>query len=91
MDDFQEAWFGEGLEDEPEESAKVYYDMLSLAQKPLHEKTMVSQLDAIGRLMAFKSQCSMSRDNCSTFVFIWQKLSNYGLFRLKRFVSRFIG
>jgi hypothetical protein len=37
--------------------------MFSSAQKPLHEKTMVSQLDAIGRLMAFKSQCSMSRDN----------------------------
>jgi hypothetical protein len=37
--------------------------MLSSAQKPLHEKTMVLQLDAIGRLMAFKLQCSMSRDN----------------------------
>ena len=55
MDDFQEARFGEGLEDEPEEFAKAYYDMLSSAQKPLHEKIMVSQLDAIGRLMAFKS------------------------------------
>jgi hypothetical protein len=63
MDDFQEAWVVEGLEDELEESTKVYYDMLSSAQKPLHEKTMVSQLDAIGRLMAFKSQCSMSQDN----------------------------
>jgi hypothetical protein len=31
MDDFQEARFDEGLEDEPEESAKVYYDMLSSA------------------------------------------------------------
>jgi hypothetical protein len=28
MDDFQEARFGEGLEDEPEESAKAYYDSL---------------------------------------------------------------
>ena len=28
---------------------------------------------------------------CSTFVFIWQKLSNYKLIRLKRFVSRFLG
>jgi len=63
MDDFQKAWFSEGLEDELEESAKAYYDMLSLAQKPLHKKTIVSQLDAIGRLMAFKSQCSMSQDN----------------------------
>jgi preprotein translocase subunit Sss1 len=55
MDDFQEAWFGEGLEEEPEESTKAYYDMLSLAQKPLHEKIMVLQLDAIGCLMVFKS------------------------------------
>jgi hypothetical protein len=37
--------------------------MLSSAQKPLHEKIMVLQLDAIGCQMAFKSQCSMSRDN----------------------------
>jgi hypothetical protein len=29
MDNFQEARFSEGLEDEPEESAKAYYDMLS--------------------------------------------------------------
>jgi hypothetical protein len=63
MDDFQEALFNEGLEDEPEETAKAFYDMLSSAQKPLHEKTMVSQLDAIGRLLGLKSQYSMSRDN----------------------------
>jgi hypothetical protein len=63
MDDFHEAWFSEEFEDEPEETAKAYYDMLSSAQKPLHEKTTVSQLDAIGRLMALKSQCGMSQDN----------------------------
>ena len=61
MGDFQEAQFGEGLE-EPEDTAKAFYDMMSSAQKPLHEKTMVSQLDAIGRLMGFKSQYSLSRD-----------------------------
>jgi hypothetical protein len=37
--------------------------MMSSTQKALHEKTMVLQLDAIGHLTAFKSQCSMSRDN----------------------------
>jgi hypothetical protein len=63
MDDFQEARFGEGLEEELEESAKAYYDMLPSAHKPLHKKIMVLQLDAIGCLMTFKSQCSMSRDN----------------------------
>jgi hypothetical protein len=55
MDDIQQARFDEGLEEEPEESAKSFYDMLSSAQKPLHEKTMVSQLDAIGRIMGLKS------------------------------------
>jgi hypothetical protein len=36
--------------------------MFSLAQKPLRSQTKVSQLDAIGRVMVLKSQCSMSRD-----------------------------
>ena len=36
--------------------------MFDAAQKPLHGKTKVSQLDAIGRIMALKSQYSMSRD-----------------------------
>jgi hypothetical protein len=34
------------------------------AQKPLHGWTKVSQLDAIGRVMVFKSQYNMS---CDTF------------------------
>jgi hypothetical protein len=36
--------------------------MFDVAQKPLHGQTNASQLDAIGRVMAFKSQYSMSRD-----------------------------
>jgi hypothetical protein len=35
---------------------------LSLAQKPLHDRTAVSQLDAIGRVMGFKSQFNLSRE-----------------------------
>ena len=62
MDDFHEAQFGEGMEEEPEETAKAFYDMMSSAQQPLHEKTEVSRLDAVGRLMGFKSQYSLSRD-----------------------------
>jgi hypothetical protein len=38
-------------EEEPEPTAKAFYAMLDSAQKLLHDKTMVSQLDAIGRLM----------------------------------------
>jgi hypothetical protein len=38
-----------------EATAKAFYDIMSLAQKPLHGQTTVSQLDAIGCVMAFKS------------------------------------
>ena len=36
--------------------------MLGAAQQPLHGHTKVSQLDAIARLMAVKSQFAMSRE-----------------------------
>ncbi|TVU06963.1 hypothetical protein EJB05_47000, partial [Eragrostis curvula] len=56
--------FEEGhSEEEPEPSAKAYYDMLGAAQRPLHGHTNVSQLDAIARLMAVKSQFSLSHRN----------------------------
>jgi hypothetical protein len=63
LNDYHEAHFAEGCrEEEPEATAKVYYDMLSMAQTPLHNQTKVSLLDGIGRIMALKSQFSLSRD-----------------------------
>ena len=64
LDDFYEAHFDEGHEahfdegrtEESEATVKAYYDMLAVAQKPLHGHTKVSQLDAIAHLMAAKSQ-----------------------------------
>ena len=54
--DFHEAHFDEGrTEEELEATAKAYYDMLAVAQEPLHGHTKVSQLDAIARLMVVKS------------------------------------
>jgi hypothetical protein len=50
------------MENETEPTAKAFYDMFDAAQKPLHDLTKVSQLDAIGCVMAFKSQYNMSRD-----------------------------
>jgi hypothetical protein len=50
------------MDNELEPTAKAFYDMFDVAQKPLHDQTKVSQLDAIRRVMAFKSQYSMSRD-----------------------------
>jgi hypothetical protein len=72
LHDYHEAYFGEGhREEEPEPTAKAYYDMLSAAQKPLHGQTKVSQLDAIGRVMAFKSQYSLSREAFDTMLTIF--------------------
>jgi hypothetical protein len=63
LNDYHEAQYAGGcMDDEPEPTAKAFYDMFNAAQKPLHGQTKVSQLDAIGRVMAFKSQYSMSRD-----------------------------
>jgi hypothetical protein len=61
--DYHEAQYAGGCtDDETEPTAKVFYDMFDAAQKPLHGHTKVSQLDAIGRVMAFKSQYNLSRD-----------------------------
>jgi hypothetical protein len=63
LNDYHEAEFAVGhTEDEPKPTTKAFYDMFDAAQKPLHGQTKVSQLDAIGRAMAFKSQYNMSRD-----------------------------
>jgi hypothetical protein len=63
LNEYHEAQYAGGCtDDEPEPTAKEFYDMFDGAQKPLQDQTKVSQLDAIGRVMAFKSQYSMSRD-----------------------------
>jgi hypothetical protein len=51
------------MKEEMEPTAKAFYDMMSSAQKLLYDRTVVSQLDAIGRLMGFKSECNMSREH----------------------------
>jgi uncharacterized Zn finger protein (UPF0148 family) len=65
MADYHEARFVQGMEveeEDPEETAKAYYTMMEAAKKPLHENTIVSQLDAISRLIALKSSLGISRD-----------------------------
>ena len=52
LDDYEEAHFGEGPQEEkPEATMKAFYEMLEAAQKPLHGQTKVSQLDGIEHLM----------------------------------------
>jgi hypothetical protein len=69
LNDYHKAQFTKGcMEDELEATAKAFYDMFDVAQKPLHSKTKVSQLDAIGNIMAFKSQYIMIRDTFDGFL-----------------------
>jgi hypothetical protein len=70
--DYNEARGNEGLvEEDPEETTKAFYEMMSSAQKPLHEKTTMSQLDAIGCLLGLKSQLSLSRDDFNLMLVVF--------------------
>jgi hypothetical protein len=64
LGDYEDATFAERRtedeQEEPEPSAKAFLAMLDSTQNFLHEKTMVSQLDAIGRLLGLKSQHNMT-------------------------------
>jgi hypothetical protein len=63
LNDYHEAQFAEGRsEDEPEATANAFYDMFDATCKLLHDNTNVSQLDAIGRIMALKSQYNLSQE-----------------------------
>jgi hypothetical protein len=43
------------LEEESEPTTQAFFDMLTASNKPLHEHTQVSQLDATTRLLVVKS------------------------------------
>jgi hypothetical protein len=63
LDDAHQAQFAEGREmEEMEASAQAFYAMMDSAQKPLHARTTVSQLDAIGCLQGLKSELNMSQE-----------------------------
>ena len=63
LDDFHQGQFDEGRgKEEMEVAAQAFYDVMDSAQKPLHDRSMVSQLDAIGRLMGLKSELNLSRE-----------------------------
>ncbi|XP_052158151.1 uncharacterized protein LOC127775880 isoform X3 [Oryza glaberrima] len=59
IDDVHDAYVSVEEED-PEPTAQAFFQMLSAATQPLHEHTQVSQLDAITRLLAVKSQYAIS-------------------------------
>jgi hypothetical protein len=49
--------------EEPEENTAKYYETLFASQRPLHAHTDVTQLDAIARLLAFKSHRNLTRED----------------------------
>ena len=61
----------EGSEEEPEESARAFLEMLNSSQQPLHDHTNQCQLDAIAQAMSIKTQFNMSRDCFNSMVTSW--------------------
>ena len=61
LDDTHQAQFAEGRDkEEMEATADAFYLMLDSAQRPLHDHTNVSQLDAIGHVMGLKAELNLS-------------------------------
>jgi hypothetical protein len=58
--ELDDAMHTDSEEDEPTLDAKAFYAMLSASKEPLHNFTHVSQLTAVARLMAIKSQHNLS-------------------------------
>jgi hypothetical protein len=63
LEDAHQALFNDTRDQEAmeEEEAKLFYKMVDSAKIPLHNNTIVSQLDAIGRLLGVKSELNISR------------------------------
>ena len=49
-------------DEEMEESAKAFTEMLESSKHPLHEHTELCQLDAISQIMALKAQFNLGRE-----------------------------
>ena len=49
-------------DEEMEESAKAFNEMLESSKRPLHEHTELCQLDAISQVMALKAQFNLGRE-----------------------------
>ena len=48
-------------DDEMEESAKSFYEMLESSKRPLHAHTELCQIDAIAQVMALKAQFNLGQ------------------------------
>ena len=92
LDDVRHA-YGPPAEEEPEPATRAFFDMLSAASQPLHGHTQVSQLDAITRLLAVKSQFSTSIACFDAFLSVFSTLLPDGhklpanLYEAKKLIS----
>lgn len=92
IDDVRDAYLSVE-EEEPEPTARAFYEMLSAANQPLHSHTQVSQLDAITRLLAIKSQFSVSIAGFDALLNVFGSLLPHGhklppnLYEAKKFLS----
>ena len=59
VQDFDDA---RDLDEEMEESAKAFTEMLESSKHPVHEHTELCQLDAISQIMALKAQFNLGRE-----------------------------
>jgi len=75
MDDYHQAQFADCREKEEMEAASnAFYNMLKSAQRPLHDRTNVSQLDAVGRVMGLKAELNLSREGFDKMLAVWSGL-----------------
>jgi hypothetical protein len=75
MDDYHQAQFAECCDKEEMEAASdAFYLMLDSAQRPLHDRTNVSQLDAIGRVMGLKAELNLSREGFDNMLVVWSDM-----------------
>ena len=65
VQDFDDAW---DSDDEMEESAKAFNEMLESSKRPLHEHTKLCQLAAISQVMALKAQFNLGRECYDTMM-----------------------
>ena len=75
VQDFDGAW---DSDDEMEESAKAFNDMLESSKRPLHEHTELCQLDAIAKVMALKAQFNLGRECYDAMMTIFGRFQPQG-------------
>ena len=68
VQDFDDARYSD---DEMEEFAKAFNEMLESSKRPLHKHTELSQLDAISQIMALNDQFNLGRECYDTMMTVF--------------------